>query len=278
LNDKVQKLLTSLKVLPPSPALLSRLLPILSDVDGNFDEVIDIISLEQSLTAKLLQLCNTAFFGQSEPVSTVVEAVNRMGYQSVYMLVAVLNGSASFPWPSPKGIDASKLWRHSVLSAFSSRFAAETAHLDSNLAFTAGLMHDIGKVILCQVPPTNHPPNFTAPTTAASLEHELAGYGVTHAEVGAALLERWKLPAQLAVSVRYHHDPKSAKGFEALTACVTAGNLFTHSELHPKVLESPEFATALEILHLDNGHLPRWRKKMDNSQEFIDNMSRLPLL
>jgi len=125
-----QTILAGIKTLPPSPNLLARLLPILSDVDGNFDEVVDIISVDPSLTAKLLKLCNSAFFGQTEPVSTVVDAVNRMGYQSVYLLVAVINGSACFPLPSPKGIDSGKLWRHSVLTAFNSRFAAESARQD----------------------------------------------------------------------------------------------------------------------------------------------------
>jgi putative nucleotidyltransferase with HDIG domain len=273
----IQKLLAGVKALPPSPALLARLLPILSDVDGNFDEVVKIISVDQSLTAKLLKLCNSAFFGQAEAVSTVVDAVNRMGYQSVYMLVAVINGSACFPIPSPKGIDSSKLWRHSVLTAFHSRFIAESASQDGNLAFTAGLLHDIGKMVLCQIPPVGTPVNFQVASTTTSLANEQAGYGFTHPEVGGALLEKWKLPSQLAASVRFHHDPVQAVGFESITACVAAGNVLTHSELHPKLLESPEFITALKMLDLDGTQLPKWKRKMDNSREFVDGMSKLPL-
>jgi len=273
----IQKLLAGVKTLPPSPALLARLLPILSDVDGNFDEVVNVISVDQSLTAKLLKLCNSAFFGQSEPVSTVVEAVNRMGYQSVYLLVAVINGSTCFPVPSPKGIDGGKLWRHSVLTAFNSRFIAESGGQDSNLAFTAGLLHDIGKMVLCQVTPSGPPVNFQAVTTAVSLANEQAVYGFNHPEIGGALLERWRLPTELAVSVRFHQDPVKAAGFEGVTACVAAGNLLSHAELHPKLLESPEFAGTLKILGLDKQDLPRWRRKMDDSREFVDGMSKLPL-
>jgi putative nucleotidyltransferase with HDIG domain len=277
LMEKIQDMLDKMDVLPMSPSLFPRLLPILSDVDGNFDEVVEIISMEQSLTAKLLQICNSAFFGQSEPVSTVAEAVSRVGYQSVYLLVAMLNGSNCFPWPSPKGVDAAKMWRHSIISAFNARFVAETVGLDGNLLFTAGLLHDLGKVVLCQVPTTGHPVNFYIPSTAATLAAEKSSYGFTHPEVGASLLERWKLPAQLAISVRFHHDPRSAKGFEAIAACVGVGDLVTHIESHPNVLESPEFADVMDLLKLDLTDVRKWREKLRDSQGLVDSMSQLPL-
>ena len=155
--EKIRLLLDKVEVLPLSPSLLPKLLPALSDVDTNFDEVVRVISMDQSLTAKLLQICNSAFFGQTEPVSTVAEAVNRVGYQSVYLLVATINGSNCFPCPSPKGIDTGKLWRHSITTAFNAKFVAESAGLDGNLLFTAGLLHDIGKMVMAQAQPQAMP-------------------------------------------------------------------------------------------------------------------------
>jgi len=99
--DKIRDLLDKVEVLPLSPALLAKLLPKLSDVDTNFDEVVEIIAYDPALTSKLLQICNSAFFGTDSDVSTVAEAVNRVGYQSVYLLVAMINGSNCFPTPSP---------------------------------------------------------------------------------------------------------------------------------------------------------------------------------
>ena len=212
--DKIiRTLLDKVEVLPLSPTLLPKLLPKLSDVDTNFDEVVEIIAMDPALTAKLLQICNSAFFGHESEVTSVAEAVNRVGYQSVYLLVAMLNGSNCFPWPSPVGVEAGKLWQHSIITAFNTKFIAESAGADGNLLFTAGLLHDIGKVILGQAQPEQAAGLFRQPSDAASTEHELAVFGCTHADVGATLLERWKLPAQLALSVRHHHHPKSAQGF-----------------------------------------------------------------
>jgi len=275
--EKIRLLLDKVEVLPLSPSLLPKLLPALSDVDTNFDEVVRVISMDQSLTAKLLQICNSAFFGQTEPVSTVSEAVSRVGYQSVYLLVATINGSNCFPCPSPKGIDTGKLWRHSITTAFNAKFVAESAGLDGNLLFTAGLLHDIGKMVLAQAQPLALGNALYLPTTAAETEREVMLFGFTHAEVGAALLEKWKLPAQLALGVRHHHDPAGAQGFATIAACVSLGNCVTHSELHPKILESDEFKAALALLQLDNSDCKRWQEKFRNSRELIESMSKLPL-
>ena len=277
--DKIHALLNKVEVLPLSPSLLPKLLPSLSDVDTNFDEVVRIISMDQSLTAKLLQICNSAFFGQSEPVSTVAEAVSRVGYQSVYLLVATINGSNCFPCPSPKGVDTGKLWRHSITAAFNAKFVAESAGQDGNLLFTAGLLHDIGKMVLAQTQPQAAELGnaFYQPSTTTTEEREMMLFGCTHAEVGAALLEKWKLPAQLALSVRYHHNPTGALGMAPIAACVTLGNLVTHSEQQPKIVETPEFKAALELLKLDGSDVKHWQEQFRDSRELIESMSKLPL-
>jgi putative nucleotidyltransferase with HDIG domain len=273
--EKIRILLDKVDVLPPSPTLLPKLLPSLSDVDANFDEVVRLVSMEQSLTAKLLQICNSAFFGQTEPVSTVAEAVSRVGYQSVYLLVATINGRNCFPSPSPKGIDCGKLWRHSLAAAFNTKFVAESSGQNGNLLFTAGLLHDIGKLVMAQSQLQTMGSAFHQPTTDALTEHEIMLFGFTHAEIGAALLEKWKLPAPLSASVRYHHEPQSAQNFVPIAACVSLGNQITHAELHPKIVESAPFKTALALLKLDISELDRWREKFRDNRDLIESMDRL---
>jgi putative nucleotidyltransferase with HDIG domain len=275
--DKIRKLLEQVEVLPPSPTLLPKLMSRLSDVDTNFDEVVEIIAFDPALTAKLLQICNSAFFGQDTEVSTVAEAVTRVGYQSVYLLVAMINGSNCFPCPSPAGVDAPKLWRHSITAAFNTKFVAESAGLDGNLLFTAGLLHDIGKVILGQAQPQAVAGIFCAPSDAASLANEMQVFGCDHAEVGATLMERWKLPAQLIAGVRHHHDPKAAQGFAHLAACVALGNLVSHGQERPHIFEGAEFKATLEMLNLSADHLKRWSERLRDHQGLVSGMSRLPV-
>jgi putative nucleotidyltransferase with HDIG domain len=274
--ENIRNILDKVDVLPLSPSLLPKLLPQLSDVNANFDEVVRIISLEQTLTAKLLQICNSAFFGQTEPVSTVADAVNRVGYQPIYLLAAMINGRNCFPSPSPKGIDAEKLWQHSVATAFNTKFAAESAGLDADLLLTAGLLHDIGKVVLAQANPQKGGAAFNSPSNATTLEWEHMTFGCTHAEVGASLLEKWKLPPDLIYGVRYHHDPHGAGRNEKIAACVTVGNIIAHSEDHPKLTDTPEFTTAMSILRLDGSHVKHWQQQFADAHVLIAGMSRLP--
>jgi putative nucleotidyltransferase with HDIG domain len=174
-------------------------------------------------------------------------------------------------------VDAAKLWQHSITTAFNAKFVAESAGADGNLLFTAGLLHDLGKVILGQEPLPAEAGLFRAPSDAASLERELAAFDCTHPEVAAALMEKWKLPAQLAVAVRHHHQPKAAQGFERIAACVALGNLISHSVDHPQVLERAEFKESLALLDLSVEHMKRWRERLRDHQSLVSGMSRLPL-
>jgi putative nucleotidyltransferase with HDIG domain len=273
--DNIRKHLDKVEVLPMSPTLLPKLLPKLSDVDGNFDEIVEIIAFDPSLTSKLLQICNSAYFGKQAGVTNVAEALSRVGYQSVYLLVAVINGSSCFP--AAPGLDANRLWKHSVTTAFNAKFVAESARADGNLLFTAGILHDLGKVILGQEEPAAAAGLFRGPSDAASLAREQEVFGCTHADIGAALLERWKLPAQIVISVRHHHQPKAAPGFQRIAACVTLGNLLTHSQEHPQILERPEFKETLALLELSADHLPRWSERLRDHQGLLSGMSHLPL-
>ncbi|MGA2247768.1 MAG: HDOD domain-containing protein [Verrucomicrobiota bacterium] len=273
----IRKHLGKVDVLPLSPTLLPKLLPKLSDVDANFDEVVEIIALDPSLTSKLLQICNSAYFGHESEVTSVAEAVSRVGYQAVYLLVAMISGSGCFPSPSPKGIDATKLWRHSLTTAFNAKFVAESANEDGNSLFTAGLLHDMGKVILAQELLPEAAGLFRGPSDAASLAQENAIFGCTHAGVGAALLENWKLPEQTFAAVRHSHDPERAEGFERLAACVALGNIVAHSQDNPGILEQPEFSRLLDFLKLSPDLLGRWNERLRDNQGLVSGLSHLPL-
>lgn len=274
--DKICHYLDKIEVLPPSPTLLPKLLPKLSDLDANFDEVVGIIAVDPALTSKLLQICNSAYFGHESEVSSVADAVQRIGYQAVYLLVAMINGSACFTATAPGGVDAAKLWRHSVFTAFNAKFVAESAGADGSLLFTAGLLHDLGKVILGRES-LPAPDLFRLPSDPASLARETEFFGVTHAELGAALLERWKLPAPIVAAVRHHHEPMQPSGLDRFAACVAVGNFVAHSQEHPESRQRPELDATLAQLGLSREHVQRWNERLRDHQSLVTGMSRLPL-
>lgn len=275
--EKIQEILKKIEVLPASPVLLSRLLPTLADVNANFDDVVKMISMEQTLTAKLLQICNSAFFGCSEPVATVADAVNQVGYQPVYLLAAMVTSNGCFPKALPNGFDTTRLWKHSVAAAFSAKFAAESVGEDENLMLTAGLMHDIGKIVVTQLGSNEIGIQLNEPSTRMTSLAEYDAFGCTHSEVGAMLLEKWDLPEPLIGSIRYHHNPDAAGEFKKMAACVAVGNLIAHRREHSKLesVHHDELARAMAILGTDAGHLEQWEDRYRESAELVQQLSGL---
>lgn len=273
----IRQHLKQVDVLPPSPTLLPKLLPKLSDVDTNFDEVVEIIAMDPALTSKLLQICNSAYFGHESEVTSVAEAVSRVGYQAIYLLVAMISGSACFPYASTAGVEATKLWRHSLAVAFNAKFVAESAGLDGHLLFTAGLLHDLGKVILAQERNPAAAGLFLEASDASSLARERQIFGCHHAEVGGGLLEDWKLPAPTVAAVWYSHEPPGAGEFEPLATCVGLGNLVAHGQERPQVLQQPEFSRWLDSLKLSPDLLGRWNERYRDHQNLVTGLSHLPL-
>ena len=255
--------------------MLPKLLPKLSDVDANFDEVVEIICLDPGLTMELLRICNSAFFGQSEPIVTVDEAVQRVGYQSVYLLVATIDGAGAFPKAAPHGIDVNRLWAHSVTAAFSTKYIAESMQVDTNVLFTAGLLHDVGKIVLAQIQPDTAQGKLNGLTETGGQLQEKELFGFTHAEVGTALMKRWRLPEQLINAVTHHHEPRLEKGLDPLAACVELGDLFSHGQADRRVLASPQFMSRLNALDLRPTALQDWFKQMQKNQPLIESMSQL---
>jgi len=212
-----QKVLQAVPALPAvSPAAL-QLIRLLGREDADGTDVLRYLKHDPSLTARLLRLCNSAALGLPQEVVSVDQALFLLGYRTLHQLAvqAAVGDALSIALP-PYAIEPQTLWRHSIVTARAAELLAEKCPNEApppDLAFTAGLLHDIGKLVLAQV--------MDEPACAA-IRHALEVEGQTwieaerqvlqtdHAEVGAALLERWELPRPLIHAVAAHHQPCGA--------------------------------------------------------------------
>jgi len=275
--NEIQKLFAKIEVLPPAPTLIPKLMPALTDLNANFDEVVKMIEVDPALTAKLLQICNSAFFGPAHPVTEVRQAVNQAGYQSVYLLASILSGSECFQMPEVPGVNSKHIWKHSLTSAYGSRSVAEAIGLEPGTLFTAGLLHDIGKVVLARARGQEYGLlliRAVQSNTPVYLSEETA-YGYNHAEVGARLLERWDIPPQVVAGVRYHHKPSDAPAeTKKIAACVNLGNFLAHAQDKPMVLEDPDFNFVVGMLNLSADKVRECRERLGESKNVIEMMSK----
>ena len=278
--EAVYKLLSEIKVLPPSPHVLPKVLDALRHEQTTLEEVGELIALDPVLTAKLLHFCNSVYFSGREPVSNVPEAIGRVGFQTIFSLVSAVAGCKSFNPPEASGIDGLLLWKHSLTTAFACKFIAEDIGADSNLLFTAGLLHDIGRVVLAQAKGAEYGRllNEASASGANTAEREKAAYGFTHAEVGACLMETWRLPVLLVQAVRFHHQPTAAGFGQKMAASVCVGNGLAHRFEHPTDDAdggSKEFQGAMELLGLGSRHLELYDEQMQENWEFVNALIQL---
>lgn len=221
----------SVTSLPPAPVILPRLLRLLDEPDVDSNQVVDLISSDPSLTAAVLRLCNSALFGSTNAVSDLFEAVIRIGFSNVCeLVVAIVGGRTLRSAQKGYGMDEGGLWRHSVATALAAKAMARDAGDNEGIAFTAGILHDIGKIILNSALEKCYTRliHELEINQASLIESESQILGVQHAEIGGRVLARWNFPDDLIAAVWNHHDPLKALGHERLASFVYLGNLVAH--------------------------------------------------
>jgi putative nucleotidyltransferase with HDIG domain len=279
--DRISELLAKIEVLPPSPALLPKLAQALGNInDTNIHEIVDLIVFDSSLTAKLLQIANSAYFGSSVPINNVGEAISQLGFDTVFLLAAAINGENCLRVAPGTGLDAVMLWKHSVTAAFGAQHVARAAGLDGNLVFTAGLLHDLGKVVFAGM----HGKDYTSMFDTAKrgplplVEWEMEHYGCNHAEVGAALLERWKLPKSIVAGVKFHHTLSAAGEYAPVAACICLGNALSRAAEQPAFAldtANPDLVPALRLVNLTADDLDNQWRRIRQNWEFVQRLCEL---
>ena len=229
--ENLDRYINELRTLPPAPQVLSQLLAQLNGKEVHTDRIIELIALDPALTAKVLQRCNSAASGLSYSVSGLEEGVTRLGFDAIYQMVTLVVGEGMLAAEQKGyGLGPGDLWEHSVTTAVAARVLARNFNGNENLAFTAGLLHDIGKLVLGTFleKARQEVPAKTGTGRNALLETEKAVLGADHAEVGGRLLTRWSFPPSLVRAIRFHHNPARARPDELLAAYVHFGNIFAH--------------------------------------------------
>jgi putative nucleotidyltransferase with HDIG domain len=260
--NPAKRYLDDVASLPPAPMLLTQLLTLFRNPDCDIDHIVQLITHEPSLTAQILRTSNSAAYAGDQPSMDIFEAVTRLGFYQVYCLVVSLCGAkAKSIEGADKGINVDELWRHSVATAVAASTVAEASNQAKAVAFTAGLLHDIGKLVLASVGRERYAAVIQrSKTEGVSLSSaEQFVFIIDHAELGGELMRRWNLPPDVVAAVRFHHDLASAPPCDGLTAAVQVGDMIAHQIFGDElggtdVLAAP--TVALETLHLSQAKLP----------------------
>jgi HD-like signal output (HDOD) protein len=224
-NETVKALVSGLKTVPSLPAVYDKLMAELRSEDASIAKIAKIISKDVGMTAKILQLANSAFIGLRCRVSSPAHAVSVIGTEMVRSLVLSVHVFCQFEGRAEVASYWPALWTHSVQAATLAQRIAASMSCPKALGeecFTAGLLHDIGKVILLAEMPRQYQQILQQASagTATVMSAEKECLGCTHAQVGAYLMGIWGLPHPLVNAVAFHDCPSESvdRQFSSLTA------------------------------------------------------------
>ena len=256
LNDaQLLKLVSQMSSIPSLPSLYREFLAEMHAPEPSIKKIGQIVGKDIGMTAKILQMVNSAFFGLQRQVCDASEATMFLGIETIGSLVLAQQAFSQLEGDPPTGISFDCLWSHSSIVGLLARNIAEKEKPQiASDAFTAGLLHDIGKVILAATMPREYSEvrrvaqQDKLPLYAAE-QHVL---GTTHARVGAYLLGLWGLPTDVVEAVAFHHDPlaATAPGFSPLTA-VYAGDQIFHSQTQLTLAAGRSLVPDLYLENLD---------------------------
>jgi putative nucleotidyltransferase with HDIG domain len=221
---------------PPLPSLssINQALQELLDAEGSYStQISEVIRRDPSLTARLLRLVNSVYYGLNTPASNIEEAVFYLGVRQIRQLAMVtpviedfsrLTRQCTFPWR--------EFWQHCIGTAILTREILDSVQMpDDESDYVAGLVHDVGKIVMAW----SFPEHFTeVHKQAAAGERDVADIelevlGMDHAELGALYLERHRLPDLLAQAARYHHHPERADAYQLIIAAVQIADMLMRS-------------------------------------------------
>lgn len=225
-TDPRTAVLDRIKELPPLPMVVTQLVTLMQDTECSGEEINRVLSSDQALASKILRLVNSSFYGLPGRVSTIPRAVVILGHAAVRNLATGLAVADSVGRRLPPR-QRQLFWRHALATAAGAEVVARRAELpDPEEAFIAGLLHDIGHLILMLALPDGHAA-VAADGRLGDVEFERQAIGLDHCRAGRQLLQHWKLPAPLLECVRLHHAPDACLGGATplLTAVALADRL-----------------------------------------------------
>jgi putative nucleotidyltransferase with HDIG domain len=275
--------LTRADRLPPAPRVLPQLLSLLSDPDCETSKVIELISFDPALTAKVLRICNSVAFGLARPVTDIDEAVQRLGLRMIHQMVTAAVGSQSLqaaPSALPSEL-SQRLWEQSVTTALAAQMLAKDLRLDEGVLFTAGLLHDLGKVVLAAVWNEKYVELLeqTAATPPDLVRMEEETFRVNHGELGGRLLALWKFPPAISASVWHHANPRRGIPFERETACLNLAEFIadnvTATNKEMEMLLSPSQETALAVFGFSREQLKAYVIRTQENFAFVNAMCQV---
>jgi HD-like signal output (HDOD) protein len=231
IDNKVKRVISNIRNLPTPPIVFHQIQKIINDPKVSAERIAGILAEDPAMSVKVLKLTNSAFYGLSREVDSIKQAVVIVGTEAIKNLVLSASVLDMF---KGKNIDQDfqeKFWRHSLSAGFCCRILARgirnRGFVDPDTAFSSGLLHDIGKMVIsCFLPVEHSRLKQERESDRITADHEIEErvLGYSHAQIGGFLAMQWKLPRRLGGAITFHHHPQLDNSGDPLVYLVHLGN------------------------------------------------------
>lgn len=247
--DSVVQLVRQIDSLPTLPQTVQRVQEAMADPDTSLRDIAEIVSGDPPISARLLQLSNSAAYGFLSRINSVQSAITLLGMRETYM--AVLSSAVLDVTSNAKNFDHERYWRASMFCAGAARkIAVAAGHGRNPSAFTAGLLCDIGQFALSQIAPEKLGAIDRGLTGIARVEAEEQALGIGHPETGHILAVHWSLPDDIAAAIRFHHKPELAREHRPLVGIVALAAVMTDAHIENRAPDDTVFAEHTALLEM----------------------------
>ena len=256
--EDIQRAIESIR---PIPQVALKVLRIIKDGEYDIDKITEEVKKDQVISARTIQLCNSAMFTKRHDVVSLDHALVFLG-QELFIKLVIAAAVRSYYDQSGNGYSLCKggLYHHAIGTAMiAEKIVGRINKIPPAIAYTAGLLHDIGKVVLDQYIAAAYPILYREFQNKSKdlIEAETRILGIDHTQVGGMLAEKWSLPASLVDVIRYHHQPENSHSDKSLTTIVYLADLLMsrfHSGLELERIGAARLVERLAALDLTPAH------------------------
>jgi len=248
--------------LPALPTTVSQVMAITADPESSANELMKAILHDQTMCATILKIANSALFGQPRQISSIERAVVVLGQDEIRNIVIGKAIFSSFPRLQRNYRQTVDLfWEHAFTCGIAAKIIGQHVHLPPGEAFIAGLIHDIGKLVMLMAFPNEYPVfrELSMPESFCTTGDDIAGFSMGHEIVGMQLATKWLLPEQLVMAIGYHHSPQSAPHFSPYPLVVQVADILSLMYSNPDVLKADDIIRIFEDFLPETAEL--WREK-----------------
>ena len=248
---RIHELVGDVHNLPTPPVVFTQISRVIDDENASAYDVAGIISEDPAMSAQVLKLSNSAFYGLAHPVANVKQAVMVLGLNEVKNVVLSASVISAFSKSAANTEYQDEFWRHSLAVAVTARTLIRSGRVEklpeAEAAFSAGLLHDIGKMVILCYASEEHKKiqDHLAELGGTARPAEIKVMGLDHCQIGEYLASSWKLPAEVLEAVSFHHTPKAAPDTGTYATATHVADFlahltFDHQEDDAEPVEMPE--------------------------------------